>query len=478
MGERDLSAPPSAAPRALAPWLTLALLLAGLTALAALAGSGEERRSAVFDALLLAAAAVVAGRSLAPRLGGAAPLLAALAAFGSAAWALVWSPGIELLPLTIAVGAFGLAYGGAAPAGPPAEIYRPLESARRALPRWAAVGLLLAALLAVSPLYAGLVLPAALAVPAERRRAGLPALAAGWLAGLVAVAVVPGAGDWLAPTPLPDGPFVWSPALAGWNLVYLLVGRNIGLLAGFAPALLLATLGRRRGDRPALVAVCLALAAAWALALPFDFAAGWLNLSLLPLYGALWLAPARPPRRSEWLVTGLAAGLLLWPLWLLPGSGRIADGGVALTASWPRRLLPYETTLRRLPGRGSARLTTAAFEVRAVSGCRFLPDSGRFEVDGGGPAEIWLAASPEVDRVGLEFGPGAGSVLEVVGAEPGHTLFRPDGRVGFEVLLTRPRARHPLWLGEEPFAVYLISIRMPDAKGGEPLRFRLRPPAG
>ena len=107
--------------------------------------------------------------------------------------------------------------------------------------------------------------------------------------------------------------------LAGQNLVNLMLGRNVGLLAGFAPLLLLLVLGRGTVARPALVAVGLGLPLLSALLLPFDFAAGWLNLSFLAVYGALWHLPLRQPRRWEWVVAALLCGLAIWPLWASPG---------------------------------------------------------------------------------------------------------------------------------------------------------------
>ena len=75
--------------------------------------------------------------------------------------------------------------------------------------------------------------------------------------------------------------------------------------------------------------------------------------------------------------------------------------------------------------------------------------------------------------VALELGPGAPSSFEVAGATAGRTVFRPDGRVGFEVLLSRPRGSHRLWLDDEPRTSHLIEVRLPAGQGGGPRRFRL-----
>jgi len=437
--------------------------------LAALAGG---RAPGLLGVLMLALAAVCACRSLERRIGPGAPLLVALLIFGSGGWALVWTAGAALVPLALAVAAFTLAYEGGGAYEAPTEIYRPQEQGRTAAVRWLAVGLLLAELVPSGPLLAGLLVPAALAVPRERRRVALPVLLGGFALGVAVELVAQGPSLVTGPIGVVVATISLDPALIGRNLVNLVVGRNVGLLTGFAPLLLLLVLGRGSVARPALAALGLALPVLGALLMPFDFAAGWLNLSFLAVYGALWHLPFRPPRRWEWVAVVLLCGLATWPLWAAPRVA-LADGGVRLTGSRPRRHLPYEATLRTLPNRGETQLAADGLRVRAVAGCRLLGDSGRFElVDGAGQAAIWLAAPSEIEMVALELGPGAPSSLEVSGATGGRTVFRPDGRIGFEVLLSQPRGRHRLWFDQRPLAVHLIEIRIPGWEGDNPRRFR------
>ncbi len=451
-------------PAAGAPALLTAALALPLSAVAG------TRAPAIFGALMLALAAGCACRPLERRIGRSAPLLVALLVFGSAAWALVWTDGAALAPLALAVAAFALAYGGEPAGEGPAEVYQqPREGG--GLARWLAVGLLLAELVPGSPLLAGLLLPAALAVPRHRRRALLPALGLGFLTGLAIEAAVHGAGALTGPLALAADTFSLDPALVGRNLLALVVGRNVGLGLGFAPLLLLLALGRGPG-RPALAAVGLALPVLGALLLPFDFAAGWLDLSFLAIYGALWHLPSRPPRPWQWAAAVLLCGLATWPLWVSPGAA-LAGNGTGLAAAWPRRHLPYEATLRTLPQRGEADLPGQDVRARAVSGCRLGGESGRFELDGDGPAVIWLATPLGLERVGLELGPGAPSTFEVAGATGGRTVFRPDGRVGFEVLLSQPRSTQRLWFGDGALSVHLIEVRFGDSGGTGKLRFRL-----
>ena len=168
----------------------------------------------------------------------------------------------------------------------------------------------------------------------------------------------------------------------------------------------------------------------------------------------------------------LLCGLATWPLWVSPRA-TAATHGVALAGAWPRRYLPYETTLRTLPNQGEAQLAGGSVRVRAIDGCRFLGDPSRFEMAGSGPALIWVAAPGDLELVALEFGPGAPSSFETSGATAGRTVFRPDGRVGFEVLLDQSRRAHRLWFGERRLTAHLIEIRLPGWEGDRPLRFRL-----
>jgi hypothetical protein len=495
VGERDRGlTPPPAAPPRLQRSILAALLLALLAAVLALgpaapapvagtpalvsrglesvAGLAAVRGVPVLGVVMLAGAAALACRALERRIGAEAPLLVALLIFGSGCWALVWTAGSGLVPLALAVAAFGLAYGGGGVWEEPPDLYPRQKAGWGDAGRWLLVGLLLAELVPTGPLLGGLLLPAALAVPRARRYVLLPILLGGFVLGLAAELALHGPGLLAGPAGLAAESIRIDPLLAGRSLVYLLVGRNVGLLCGFAPLLLLLALGRGSGARPALAGVCLALPALAALLLPFDFAAGWLNVSFLPIYGALWHLPARPPRRWEWLATVLVCGLATWPVWVSPRAA-LAEQGVGLTAASPRRHLPYETTLRSLPNRGEARLPDGGGRVRAVAGCRLLADPGRFELDGAGPAELWLATPSEVGMVALELGPGAPSSLEVDGATAGRTVFRPDGRVGFEVLLSEPRGRHRLWFGEGPSTLHLMEIRLAATSSAAPLRFRL-----
>jgi hypothetical protein len=235
---------------------------------------------------------------------------------------------------------------------------------------------------------------------------------------------------------------------------------------------LLLVLARGSVARPGLAVTGLALPVLGVLLLPWDWASGWIQLSFIGIYGALWHLPSRPLRRREWILGMVMCGLVTWPLFVAPRQ-TLAHGGVELGASAPRRLLPYEATLRRLPNRGEGYLAGRGIWARAVAGCRLVGESGRFELDGKGSALIWVAVPEEVEMVALELGPGAPSAVELAGAVAGRTVFRPDGRVGFEVLLDKPRGKHRLWLDERPMAVHLLEVGFPGRQDDAALRFRL-----
>ena len=453
------------------PDLGARALVTGLLHGASMALAGP-RGPAVLGVIMLALAAAMACPPLERRVGPGAPLLVALLVFGSGCWALVWTGGADLVPLALAVAAFALAYGGGGGGEAPAEIYRPPETGPQGAARWLAVGLLLAQLVPGSPLAAALLVPAGLAAPRDRRAWLLPFLAAGFAAGLGLEVLTRGPEALTEPLAAAARTFSLDPALVGRALLALLAGRNVGLLIGFAPILLLPVGGRGAEDRPGLAVVCFVAPLLGALLWPLDFAGGWLAVSFLPFYGALWLLPFGMPRAWQGLLVAVLAGLATWPLWVAPRQA-MAGGGAGLTASWPRRELPYEVALRHLPNRGEAWLAGDRVRVRAVDGCRLLGEPGRFEMLAPGPTTLWIAAPEELGMAALELGPGAPSSFEVAGASAGRTVFRPDGRVGFEVLLDEPRARHRLWFDERPLAIHLVELRLPVDEGARPVRFRL-----
>lgn len=97
---------------------------------------------------------------------------------------------------------------------------------------------------------------------------------------------------------------------------------------------------------------------------------------------------------------------------------------------------------------------------------------GEFELDGGAWAELLVAAPVSLDSIILDFGPRAKPELEVGRGEAGGMLFRPSGRISFNILAARPRARHRMWWTDTIQYLYLFDFRLPDA-GPTPIRYQV-----
>ncbi|HVT18174.1 MAG TPA: hypothetical protein VHQ90_18610 [Thermoanaerobaculia bacterium] len=296
------------------------------------------RGALVANALLLAAAALLAARTLGRNLGAVAPLWVAVFLFGSVSFAYVFWVHADLFLLAATAAGFALAYGGEGGGGrlpgdrleragslPGGRLERAgslpgagtLYGGAEAVPagrffaRWCAAGALLAAAGAYRPFYLLLLLPAAFAVPPARRRAGLAGLACGALGLLLATALVQWAagGGWsgyagerrafYARTGYPEVDFPASgwdgslrrwgntswlqegafdpnlnPRLWAWNGIYFLAGRNVGVLPYFLPLVLGFAAFRGGRGRWLLWPAAAAAAACFLLVRPFNFYGG------------------------------------------------------------------------------------------------------------------------------------------------------------------------------------------------------------
>jgi hypothetical protein len=480
------------------------------------------RGGPIANALMLAAAALLAARTLRTRLGGAAPLWVAVFLFGSVAFAYVFWGEADLLLLAAVAAGFALVYGGDRTAAAPASVYQgeETESARPVFLRWLGAGALLAVAVAYRPFYLALFLPALLAarsLPIEHRRRGLAGLALGavLLLGLSAGLQRASGGDWTgyggkrqglyarAEYPAVDFPAErWSarverqgnaswlqreavrpelnPRLAGWNVLYFLAGRNVGVLPYFLPLLL--GLLAYRGDRgrwAILLAVAVA-ALAFLLLRPFNFFGGGPlgNRYFLPLYPALWFLAARParPARAIWavLVTALA-GLFLWPLWLHPTAYPVTDAGdYRHVSSAARRFLPYETTQNAVPGEQA--VAGGGLWVRLLDHNAWPTPSGqRFRMVGNATAEILVGSPQPLDSLFIELDRRAPTKLVVGEEELRPLMLGADGSVAFQIPLHGERAVHPLWWSPYDYHFYKLILRLPGGPAS-PVGFRLEPP--
>ena len=452
------------------------------------------RGAALANAVLLALAALLAVRVLAQRLGDSAAWLVTLAVFASVLWTDVFLAQPEILLLAASVSAFALAYGREGPAKERLEeIYRADDRGMGSLLRWGSVGCLLALPILHHPLYLLLLLPAGVAIPESRRRSGLAALTAGALVVLLAAGIVDrvASGSWVpsgwrvlsvvaelgeGASSAPSGESAaaaeairpgFDARVMGWNLVYLLAGRNVGILPYFLPVLVLLGAWRGGARRSTLVIVVFASAALFAWVEPFNFFGGpgaIANRWFVPLYGALWFVPTRPVPRRWMGLAAVAGAAFVWPLWMPPGGEPLAPGGLYRHSSGPvSRWLPYETTQQALASGGESR--RGRLWIRAVSGSRVIDGRrGEFELRGGARTELLLAVPRPLESLFLEFGARAKPEIEVERGELGGTVLRPSGGVGFVILAPTPRARHRMWWTDTTQYLYLFDFRIPDAR--------------
>jgi hypothetical protein len=511
-----------------------------------------QRGALVANALMLAAAALLAARTLRLRTGALAPATVAVLVFGSVAFAYAYWVHADVFLLATSAAGFALAYGGdrstlrgGAPAprvypgeaegGPGEAEAGPGEAeAGRArwswLARWALAGALLAVPGAFRPFYLVLLVPAALAVPAGRRRAGWCALAGGALLLLLATATVQRAagGDWsgytgqrlgfYARTGYPDVDFpatAWdrklrrwgntswvqpgafepnaSPRLWGWNLLYFFAGRDVGVLPYFLPLVLPLLAFRRDRGRWAIPLAVAAAAVCFLLVRPFNFYGGGgaiANRYFLPLYPALWFMAARPLRGVALALVAAAAAPFLWPLWLHPSAFPVGeDGRYRHVSEVARRLLPYETTQSHIPGGQDG--AAHGLWVKLLGGEVWRAGGGRgLRMAGNGEAELLVGSPERLPFLAVELDRRAPTRLATGGRELRPSVLRPDGWEVFEVPLGRPRAVHPMWWTGRDYYLYQLSLRLPggqaapvalDLRGGEdPAKIGLapEPPAG
>jgi hypothetical protein len=478
------------------------------------------RGAVIANALLLALASILAARALRTRIGPAAPLWVAAFVFASVTFAYVFWVHADLFLLTTTVAGFALAYG--APRerqGPMPDIYQPEDPtpAGRVFGRWLLVGLLVAAAGAFRPFYLALLLPALLAARGEpdgRRRSRVLGVLAGAFLLLAAAGLLQwgAGGHWSGyggerqgfypRTGYPDVEFPraeweksvqrwgntsWlqveayepkvSGKLLGWDALYFLIGRNVGVLPYFLPLLLgFAAYSRKRG-RWAIVLAVLAAVVCFFLVRPFNFYGGGgsiANRYFLPLYGALWFLAARPARASWALITVALAAPFLYPLWLHPEAFPIgSDGRYAHVSPVAQRILPYETTQSHIPGGQDVGdnglwlklLSSKVWRTEGVEGLRMTGD-GQADILVGSPQPL-KSLLVEVDRTGP-------SHLLVGQRELQASIFRPSGAVVFEVPLDHARAIHPMWWTWNDFYLYELHLRLPGGPA-TPVGVRLYP---
>lgn len=481
------------------------------------------RGGLIANVVYLAAAALLAAWVLRRRLGDAAPLWVAVFLYASVSFAYAFWVHADLFLLATTAAGLALAYasGGASEASLPSIYGEDAKTGGRPFLRWFAAGALLAVAGAFRPFYLALLLPAALAAKAEERRR--PALA-GLLAGALVLFLIAALGQMWAGgswsgyggerggfyprTGYPDVDFPatqwtrvlqqwgntswlqeggvdpsYNPKLLGWNVLYFLVGRNVGVLPYFLPLLIgCLAFARDRGRWAILLAVGLAVLGFFVLR-PFNFYGGGgaiANRYFLPLYPAFWFLAGRR-LSAGWAVPAVAAaGLFLHPLWLHPTAFPVGeDGRYRHVGPVAERVLPYETTQSHIPGGQDFAANGVWIKLLSHNLYR-VADTDELRLVGGHPEERGeiLVGSPErLDGLHLRFGAAAPSHLEVGGMggqDLRPTILHPDGGITFEVPLRRARAIHPMWWTWDDYYLYELDLRLPGAPA-TPIGLDIRP---
>ena len=486
--------------------------------------AAPETGFALANVLLLALAAAAAALTLERYVGETAALTVALAVFGSAAFSYVFLAGDDIFLLSVTVLAFALltrveqaaepgstSFNGASQDGAPLDKH--LGVWRSAF----LAGVLLAIPLATEPLlYVVLAVAAFAGLPRDAKLAPQ----APFLLGLGAFFALILAVQWWTSgglhivgtthfrfTPETGFPLVdfradqWNESLRHlsaiywdetpnaawgrdlklwlWDGAYLLVGRHVGLLLYFLPALFLIGLGDWRMAAPSFRLPLLLAIAAWAvivvLSHPFNIYGGpgaIANRWFLPLYGALWLVPRRPLERWIWpVLTAVAASLFIGGLAFAQwrSSADLARG-VAVGHATPvaQAVLPFETSQRWLfesrdADHGGVRILMLSENVWYEE----RPDRMMLDRRMNEPTELILASDEPLTELELTFGPDAPSHLQVEGATVGDRLLNGDGGITFRLRPGSGRQHAVWWTGSRQW-LYPLTLVWPADEGVAP----------
>jgi hypothetical protein len=253
----------------------------------------------------------------------------------------------------------------------------------------------------------------------------------------------------------------WGADRLGWNLLYTLVGRHVGLLPYFSAVLLL-FIARPRGALAWSLVAAFGLAALFfALNRPLNFWGGGGSLAnryLMPLLPALWFVPTRVTRPWAAAAVALVAAPFLWPLWVAP---RAAPYGPDGTYRWvtpaAKALLPYETTQSHLKPAGIEDIVHHNLWVKFLDrGVLPLDDSLTCPALVRGHLLLGSAQPVSVLRLSLT-GADPTTTVDLAGA----TQLRVTHSGGIRSLDLEPhlRAHHRMWWGDDQIFLYELSVR-------------------
>jgi 4-amino-4-deoxy-L-arabinose transferase-like glycosyltransferase len=483
-----------------------ALLLAPFVAVSPVRGP------LVANALLLAAAALLAARALRNHIGGSAPLWVSAWIFASVAFAYVFWGESDLFLFAAVASGFALVYWGDRryfrKGDPPPSIYQgeDTEPSRAFVLRWLGAGALLGVAFLYRPVYLVLLIPALLAAwetPAGRRGRAL----SGLLLGALVIAALSMGLQWIAggdatgyggqrqgiytnnaypEVSYPaarwsdqirrEGNASWLQAdavkpefnlkLLGWNLLYSLIGRNVGILPYFLPLLLGFLAFRPERGRWAIPLAVAAAVLAFLVLRPFNFYGGGPlgNRYFLPLYPALWFMAARPVKAVWAPILALLASPFLQPLWTAPTAYPLAESGdYRLVSSFAQKWLPYETTQAGVPGQQVA--VGNGLWVKLLDHNLWPAGKGdALRIAGDAPAHLLLGSPKRLKGLNVELDKNAPSHLRIGDNDLRPVLLEPNGSVVFEIAMEEPKAMHPLWWGAGDYYLYDLEMQLPGAK--------------
>lgn len=454
------------------------------------------------NSLLLAWTLVALGRVEIGAKPGRRWLFAFTLVFASVTFAQVFLVQPTLLACALVASAWLLALAPRRPAHTPMpEVYDvPLEPARwREALRWVGVGSLLALAGTLEPAYWLFLLGAALLLPRYRRRPSGIALLSGIAVVAAAVLIFPSLlSGWggqihsVALNAAPRGAAVvahlqpadpsigaalglaphWPLALGVHDLLFFLLGRNLGILPYFLPLLALLVVGWRNRERLPLVLAAGAAVVFLIASRPFDFggvpgSVG--NRLFVPIYVTLWFLLTVPLRRAWSLAVLLASGIFLYPLWVSPLSSVVPVKDHWRYPSYlAQRFLPFEETQSGVPApstkvegvsfrvtRGSLQRPTSPVVIRT------LPN---------GRAEVVIDSADKIPGLYIESSRTPPVALGVVGGRLSETMFRADGRVVFHIQLKNSGYRRPRETQGLTTWIYTVKLR---ASGAAPKGYAL-----
>lgn len=252
----------------------------------------------------------------------------------------------------------------------------------------------------------------------------------------------------------------WGADRLGWNVLYTLVGRHVGLLPYFATVLLLLVARPRGALAWSLVAAVAIAAIFFALNRPANFWGGGgsiANRYLLPLFPALWFVPQRVVKPWAAAAVALVAAPFLWPLWVAPGAGPVEpDGTLRWVSPAAVALLPYETTQSHLKPAGIEDIVHGTVWVKFLDR-GVLPHGDALTCPGLVRGSILVGSPRPVEVLRLRTNASRAIEVEVSGAR---LLDDRSSVTGRELdLVPKLRAHHRMWWGPEQVYLYELALR-------------------